>query len=128
MNDNSYYTVSYSWHEDYFPTIVFGPLQDNWQEYCNSLLPMAVNKALSAPCNVWIGWNDLVRFLVEVLEELNYKVVDLEDADYFGSNIIGKGDNEDKLLSADDLSRLTEHNKKLEEKMHAELGMSSPQS
>jgi hypothetical protein len=129
------YVVSYSWYEEYSPIIVSGPEQKNWTEYCDSLLPEAIELALKDNNEVvynkekdkfeifrrWIGWSDIVDSLVKVLETKGYTKVKLEEANYWGSNIIrdahGRFEDEDHKV---DLSQVIKHNLTTEYEMDKE--------
>ncbi len=118
---NALYIVSYSWYEEYSPTIVCGPKVADWKSYCNSLLDRAVLRLLEKYTEGWaeryaewnktyweniesvddinanafvstMGVNDIVESLLEILQEEGYTIESLPEADYFGSCVIKKSD------------------------------------
>jgi len=113
------YQLSYSWHETYSPRLLEGPVQYNWSDYCDSLLPEAVKRALTPKDDrelSWIGWDEIVDGMVEVLQEKGYKLVKPEEKTYWGSCIImetaDSRSKEDWLV----LDAVKEHNKALNDK------------
>lgn len=121
MSGATYYILSYSHYEDYCPTVLWGPRVENFQAYCDSLLPEAVELTLNkketledgSPWITWIGWDTIEEALLEILKMKGYEIVELEEANYWGSGII-KYEDEGKKLTGDLLQRVIEHNERVE--------------
>jgi hypothetical protein len=117
------YRLSYSWYEDYSPRLLEGPEVDNWSGYCDSLLPEAVEKALSNSVEKheeggWIGWDEIIDAMVDILVSKGYKLLEPEEKIYWGSNIIrdagDSGVGKDWLI----LDKVKEHNTEFEKYLY----------
>ena len=90
---NSYYVVSYSHWEEYAPKILRGPAVENWQEFCQNLIPLAALRSLEKEENKkypsWVGWDSIIESLVDILcEDYEYEVVHLPEYNLWGGLII----------------------------------------
>ena len=106
------YMVSWTWHEDYRPTLLEGPEQSDWGAYCDDLLPEAAIRAISK--GEWVGWDTIVEQLVEMLLESGYCLVHPPERIYWGSSIIRDDDEDEPLdkLSPDIVGRIKDHNER----------------
>lgn len=71
----SYYVVSYSDYDSYGPVTVIGPAVEDWQSYCKSLLPEAIERALTG-CREQgrkCGNCEIFQSLLDVLDARGYK-------------------------------------------------------
>ena len=95
-SDNDIYVVSYSWYEEHSPTVVYGPYQKDWQKFCRSLLPEAVQrafkKAQSMRGNIrklsWIGYDEIKEELLDCVLDRGYRVLIPHNYGLWGSCII----------------------------------------
>ena len=89
------YIVSHSGPESYAPTFMEGPEVENWEEYCNSLMPEIVKKAIEFGTkgnknfygnkNEWtdkIDEMEMGEAAVKVLETKGYKTIRLPSIDF----------------------------------------------
>lgn len=111
-NGKTYYLVSYSWYEDYEPTLMYGQKVKDWEKLCDDLMPQAVEIALSKNSKISIGWPEIVESLVEALQSKGYKKIKPDEACYWGSTIICDDDNEPDLTT-ELIEKICKHNDKL---------------
>ena len=107
------YFLSYSWYEEYDPTLLEGPEVPDWEAHCAAILPEAVRRIFESGHEGWIGWDRIQHRVLEILLERGYKVVEPPEVNFWGSCIID-GREEDRRggLSAHDLNRIIDHNNK----------------
>lgn len=117
------YLLSYSWYEDYSPRFLEGPVVWDWSDYCDSLLPDAINRALTPKEDRelgWIGWDEIIEAMVEILVENGYRLIKPEEKVYWGSNIIrdasDSSSNNDWLA----LDAVKAHNQQFEKELYEE--------
>jgi len=80
IGDNAYYYVSTYDNESYSPVIVYGKQRENWKKYCQRLVPKAVKHLLERiGKEYYIGTDDVITGLIEVLVLEGYKVIELEE-------------------------------------------------
>ena len=120
------YLVSYSWHEEYDPTLVEGPAVDDWKGFCDSLLPKAAKRALAAEDASWIGWDVIKDALVGLLvEQHGYAVVEPPEAMYWGTIIIDDSDEArdeaGRMLLGDAEGEVIKHNSEVRNGLHEEM-------
>lgn len=117
----SHYIVSYSWWEEYSPVVVFGPAVEDWEKFCDSLLPQAIDLALKNQAEkkfpTWLGWNDIADSMVETLKEYGYKKIDLPEKTYNGTTII-KFDTDLKDFDPLLFNPIIQHNEAIEKKLY----------
>lgn len=90
------YIVSHSDPESYAPTFLEGPEVENWEEYCNSLMPEIIERAIELGTkgnkNFYGNenkWSDQIREMemseatITVLKTKGYKVVQLPNMNFF---------------------------------------------
>ena len=124
----SLYIVSYSWYEEYSPTILEGPTVGDWKSYCDALIPqaalIAIEKQKTNKYPSWIGWIEIVDELINILiTENGYERVNLSNTDYWGSSIIRDeldSTNENISVIAPVLQQIVDHNKWVEDKLDKE--------
>lgn len=84
------YRVSYADHDNLVPYIVEGPEVSDWKAFCDALLPEACERTMRARPNSWIGWDEIIECLVEVLGTKGYARLRPVEAMYEGAGIIGE--------------------------------------
>jgi hypothetical protein len=112
------YVVSYSWYEDYDPTIIRGPVVDDWEAFCRELLPQAAERAMSEVGGDWCGWPAITAALVSMLTERGYVVVKPDEFRTWGSLIIDS-DDDAKGLPADIAAKIIARNIEKREDLNA---------
>lgn len=128
------YTLSYSWYEEYCPKLFYGPKRiDGWENYCDSLLPEAIDLAIKNNSTetrdrpMWVGWSEITDAMAEILVQRGYEEVQPTEKVYWGSNIIrNNGDTkrfaeqatQDVSLTMEKLSKVMEHNKLVEKDLY----------
>lgn len=115
------YMISYSWYEEYIPTLVEGPEVPDWQAFCDGLLPEAVARAIQGKVQTdhpsWVGWYSITEALVALLDEHGYTKVEPAEALYNGPIIIKtEGDGENRL-AAPQLTAVLEHNAQVQRRL-----------
>ena len=124
------YRLSYSWYEEYSPRLFCGPKIDCWENYCDSLLPEAIDLAIKNNSTetrdrpMWVGWSEITDAMAEILAQRGYEELRPPEKTYWGSNIIrSKSDTKrfieestrgDNSLALEKLSKVMEHNKTVE--------------
>ena len=114
------YTLSYSWYEEYSPNLLRGPAVEDWDAFCDSLLPDAVELALK-DSKSWVGWPDIVDAMVEILASKGYVKMksSVPEKNYFGSSIIREREKrDDDCLSDELIKKMAAHNEQLESKLY----------
>lgn len=114
------YLLTYSWHEDYCPTILEGPKRADWEGYCKLHLDNAVDWALqdAQENEIWCGWPDIVNGLKAQLFNDGYREVFPEEVVFWGSSIIDSDRDGCGMLTQEQLKRIIQHNNKLQDDMH----------
>ena len=92
MVEKALYIVSYSHYEEYDPTLLYGKKVKNWKRYCKRFMTEACQRALldwkKDPS--FIGWYDIERHLVKILQEKDYEVLHPEQFNIWGLRIVNK--------------------------------------
>jgi hypothetical protein len=121
------YELSYSWYEEYSP-ILFKHAdlllsREQWRELCDSLLDEAAARAVKemSEREVWVGWNEIVNKVADLLKQKGFIELDSVKSDYFGSCIIDSEDEAERLPEAAK-KLVLEYNKNLRSKLHEEDG------
>ena len=120
------FIVSYSWYEDYDPTVVKSPkpiTEAEFQKICRSLLTeaaeVAIQKENSKDFVSWVGVHEVENELIGLLvKKKGWEIMSLPSFCLWGSNIIEReGDlGETNLFSEKAKQALFAHNKKVEER------------
>ena len=126
------YRLSYSWYEEYSPRLFCGPKIDCWENYCDSLLPEAIDLAIKNNSTetrdrpMWVGWSEITDAMAEILAQRGYEELNPPEKVYWGSNIIRnnsdinrfvkESSNIDKTLEK--LSKVMDHNKLVEKDLY----------
>lgn len=96
MNKSDLFIVSYSWYEDYSPTIVKSPepmTDASFDKACRSLLDGAIELSIKESRknhHSWVGFHEIIDALIKLLEKNGFKVIKLHSFGLWGSCIIDK--------------------------------------
>ena len=128
MDTNKLFEVSYSWYEEYCPTLFLGPeniTEEEFSNLCKCLLPVAARNAV-LKTDSWVGWHEIVDALIEMLEERNFIKIVPKKFDCWGTSIIRKKDlteyGETSLeILAEALDLIEKHNKKIEDRCDKQI-------
>ena len=128
-NESDLFMVTYSWYEDFTPTIVKSPepmTNSAFNKLCRSLLNHAADVAIKEAGKndySWVGFHDIIDSLVELLQNKGFEVLKLHSFGLWGSNIINKEDDFEncKGFSKACQKRIMTHNKKLETEQYERL-------
>lgn len=107
------YLISYSWYEDYSPTLVEGPQVSDWKAFCDDILPLAARLALWIEPESYVGWRSIKEAMVAILKDRGYAVVEPDEFRYWGSNIINDPDEDGPKLGKDLFAAIVEHNNRV---------------
>lgn len=120
FTSQAYYLVSYSWYEDYEPTLLHGPKVKDWEKFCDDLMPEAVERTLQKTKET-IGWPEIIETLIEILQTKGYIKVKPEEACYWGSTIICDDDHEEPDLTPELIEKICKHNDEWEEDVNKRI-------
>ena len=103
------YFLSYAWYEEYSPILLRGPKVENWESYCNSLLPAAAELAVEQANDTWLGWPEIVDAMVSILKEKGYIRLRPDEQVYDGTIIIREASDAIIREASDAKNRLPEN-------------------
>ena len=126
------YRVSYSWYEEYNPTIVSGPKVDDWETYCKRLVPEACIRAAKNAVSGgghehWVGMNDIKDAVVEILIDKGYTVLKPVEFDIFGGCIVENRKEIEKYMVAVNeievsaIETILDHNERVRKRLDSRL-------
>ncbi len=120
MNQDKIFVLAYSDWEEYEPHIFIGSefnSEDAFQELCDSLVDKAAADAIdnekSKDYSSWVGWNDIVKAMIPLLEEQGYIHVVPKIKVYNGPGII-KDLKSAKVLGHDAAAQVIRYNEEVE--------------
>lgn len=97
--------------EGFTPILLEGPEVESWDKYCDDLLPEAIDICVQTYYDHYIGWDDIVHRLKNLLVKKGYKEVKPIRKTYRGFEIIQRHQSHEY-----DVSLVVRHNERVEEK------------
>ena len=124
------FEFSWSWYEDYRPTILEGPdkTQEEFEEDCKKAMKECFNSFMKTQEkeDMWAGLSDWVEFAAKKLEDYGYKIVKPICVNYWGLYLpkhYDKGDEDSEKQFPElqkEIAKMKDHNEKVENGLKGE--------
>ncbi len=123
--EDKVFVLAYSWYEEYNPYYFIGSdlnSEEAFSKLCDSLIDQAVQNAITTELSnpdggSWVGWHDIVRALIPLLEIQGYKHFEPKIKVLWGSGIVDS-ERDAKGLSKESAEALIKYNLEKKEEMY----------